>query len=109
VKKRNKISELARLRRELAFADVCAGECEASHIGAKASALSHDAVGPTSWREDGTNEDAADGILVVQIRHLRTISREISETAARQAFIAPHACNESIRRSNDRIDTAWRS
>jgi hypothetical protein len=35
----------------------------------------------TSTIEDGTDENATDGILVVQVRRLRTISREISELA----------------------------
>jgi hypothetical protein len=42
--------------------------------------------GPPSI-EDGTNENAADGILVVQVCRLRAVLREISELAAREAPI----------------------
>jgi hypothetical protein len=38
-------------------------------------------VGITSTIEDGTDENETDGILVVQVRRLRTISRKISEPA----------------------------
>jgi hypothetical protein len=37
--------------------------------------------------EDGTNENAADGILVVQVCRLRAVPREIPELAAREAPI----------------------
>jgi hypothetical protein len=41
----------------------------------------HRPVGITSTIEDDTDENAKDGILVVQVRRLRTISRKISEPA----------------------------
>jgi hypothetical protein len=53
---------------------VCPANCEAGHIWLQASALSIMAAGATPSIEDGTNEDATDGILVVQIRRFRTIS-----------------------------------
>jgi hypothetical protein len=37
--------------------------------------------------EDGTNENAANGILVVPLRRLRTIPRDVSEPAERAALI----------------------
>jgi hypothetical protein len=35
------------------------------------------------------HESAADGILVVQVRHLRAISRKISQLASLKALITP--------------------
>jgi hypothetical protein len=51
-------------------------------------ALIHDADGPLR-HEDGSNENAADGILVVQVRHLRAISGKISQPASLKAFMTP--------------------
>jgi hypothetical protein len=45
-------------------------------------------AGGHSSIEDGTDEDAADGILVVQIRRLRAIPGEVSERAAREAKLS---------------------
>src|SRR5229473_5879509 len=46
-----------------------------------------DDEGPRSGHKDTANVDAADGILVVQIRRLGTISREILQPAACAALI----------------------
>jgi hypothetical protein len=54
----------------------------------------HD-VGPTRGIKDTANVDAADGILVVQIRRLGTISREIFQLAPCAALIA--ICDQCMR------------
>jgi len=41
-----------------------------------------------SGTEDSTDDDAADGILVVQVRRLRAIPGEVSEREARQAKLS---------------------
>jgi hypothetical protein len=57
------------------------------------------------WHEDRTHEGAADGILVVQVRRVGTISREISQFAAREALIgfsgrfqAKHGLGQKLQR-----------
>jgi hypothetical protein len=45
--------------------------------------------------KDGIDEDAADGVLVVQVRRLRTLFRNVHESAARHAPLA--ACDENTR------------
>jgi hypothetical protein len=52
------------------------------------SALFITLAGVTPTIEDGKNEDAADGLLVVQVRRLRAISGEIPEIAPREANLA---------------------
>jgi hypothetical protein len=51
------------------------------------SALSITLPGPLLIK-DGIDEDAADGILVVQVRRLGTVFRNVHEPAAQQALIA---------------------
>jgi hypothetical protein len=41
------------------------------------------------------NENAADGILVVQVRHLRAISRKISQLASLEALMTPWVSEHS--------------
>src|ERR1700745_2646185 len=65
---------------------VCAAKCEACHIRPEGSALSIKRPGPLGI-EDRTHDNAADGVLVVQVRRLRTIYRDISEFAAREALV----------------------
>jgi hypothetical protein len=62
---------------------VCPANCEARHIRLQSSALSLKLAGGNSSIEDGTNEDASDGILVVQVCRFRAISRKIPEAATR--------------------------
>jgi hypothetical protein len=52
-----------------------------------------------SWHRGCENDDAADGILVVQIRHLRTVSREIPEFATREELMTTsmRACRHGAR------------
>src|SRR6187399_382962 len=45
--------------------------------------------GNTPNIEDRADEDAADGILVAEVRGLGAISREVSEPAAHRALVAP--------------------
>jgi hypothetical protein len=45
-------------------------------------------AGLTPTIEDGEHEDAADGLLVVQVRRLRTISAEIPQPVTRESLIA---------------------
>ena len=59
-------------------------KCEACHIRPAGLALSVARPGVPSI-EDATNENAADDILVVLVRRLRTISREIPEFAIRRS------------------------
>jgi len=65
-------------------------ECEACHMLSKNQPLSMMPVGATSSFEDGyhDDEDAADGILVVQVCRLRTVPGEIFEPARGQAHLA---------------------
>jgi hypothetical protein len=72
--------------RGAAVAGVWAAKCEPCHIRFAASVLSMMRLGHC-WHEDRTHEGAADGILVVQVRGVGTISREISQFAAREALI----------------------
>jgi hypothetical protein len=59
---------------------VRATKCDLGHIRIRALALSKMRQGQSRHR-GCENDDAADGILVVQIRHLRTVSGEIPEFA----------------------------
>jgi hypothetical protein len=68
-------------------AGVPAVKCEAGHTRPPGLGLLMDRRGSPGI-EDGTDEDAADGILVVQIRHLRAIPGEVSECAAREAKLS---------------------
>ena len=65
---------------------VYAAKCETCHIRPEGSALSIKWPGPLGI-EDRTHDNAADGVLVVQVRRLRTIYRDISELAAREALV----------------------
>jgi hypothetical protein len=49
-------------------------KCEACHTQLPDSALSIMPAGAPQLIKDGIDEDAADGILVVQVRRLRTVS-----------------------------------
>jgi hypothetical protein len=70
--------------RSSASGGICPATCEASHIRPPGSALSMRSGRATPTIEDGTNENAAEGILVVQVRPLGTISPEIPELAIRR-------------------------
>jgi hypothetical protein len=48
-------------------------KCEACHIRSKDFGVIHNAGRGFEPIEDGTHEYAADGILVVQVRRIRTI------------------------------------
>src|SRR5450631_3831654 len=61
--------------------------------------------GSTRGIKDTTNVDAADGILVVQIRRLGTISREIFQPAACAALIT--ICDERVRQCGMRSASRW--
>jgi hypothetical protein len=62
-------------------------KCEACHIRWQGSALSHGAVKDPSRHRGWTDDNAAEDILVVQVRRLGAISREISELAALRALV----------------------
>src|SRR6266478_3282895 len=69
-----------------------------SHPPAVIGAIPQARPGATQGIEDGTNEDASDGILVVQIRRFRTIYREIPAAAARVrrgSALAATACDRA--------------
>ena len=70
----------------------------------EASALSNDGAGVSrhrgQHRQDRTDEDAADGVLVVQVRRLRAISGDVSELEAPEAllnFMAERCATERSR------------
>ena len=75
-------------------------KCEARHIRLRGLALSMMPVGALSSIEDGTNENASENILVVQVRRLRAISREILELAIRRLH------DESVGRWSHAVDRA---
>ena len=52
---------------------LCLAKCEACHIRSKDFGVIHNAGRGFEPIEDGTHEYAADGILVVQVRRIRTI------------------------------------
>jgi hypothetical protein len=60
-----------------------------------------DAAGTIPGIEDPTDENAADGILVAEVRRLRTIYREVSRPAADATLITPGG--ESSRQSSHRV------
>jgi hypothetical protein len=60
-----------------------------------------DAAGTIPGIEDPTDENAADGILVAQVRRLRTIYREVFRPAADATLITPGG--ESSRQSSHRV------
>jgi hypothetical protein len=61
--------------------------------------------GATRGIKDTANVDAADGILVVQIRRLGTISREIFQPAACAALIT--ICDQRVRQCGMRSASRW--
>jgi hypothetical protein len=76
-----------------------------------------DVTGAIPGIEGRTNENAADGLLVVQVRRLRTIYREIPEPAAHAALIALRKstagralvpAGRSVSRSGTRVHPAHR-
>jgi len=53
-------------------------------------------AGGHSSIEDGTDENAADGILVVQIRRFRAIPGEVFERAAREAKLSGFVARPAV-------------
>jgi hypothetical protein len=58
--------------------------------------------GATPSIQDGTHENPAHGILVVQVRHLGAISREVSESAAHETLVT--SCRTGIRPWTNALD-----
>jgi len=65
-------------RSALTFSRAC---CEVHHMRAKDLTLIRGEVRAVSGSKDRTDENAPTGLLVVQVRHLGTVLRKISETA----------------------------
>src|ERR1700732_3868302 len=68
---------------------LCHARCEACHIRWPALALS--VMQLATLARGWINGNAADGILVVQVRHLGAIFREIFQLASREAFVTSGA------------------
>jgi hypothetical protein len=93
-------SRSARCRKCEAGSIGCLAECEAGHIRSLGSALSMMLFEALCSIEDGTNENASDGILVVLVRRLGEISREAFELAIRRLY------GENVGQCSNALDRA---